>query len=80
MILIPTPMNNVALNMACVSKWTKQNVTMFNLREVIIRPSCLKVDKATVFFMSGCPNPHHAPPNEVMSPDVKRMLLMLCGT
>lgn len=50
MIDTPTEMNNVALNIAWVRRWIKQNVTILRLSVTIISPSCLRVDSATVFF------------------------------
>lgn len=75
MIDTPTEMNNVALNIAWVRRWIKQNVTIFRLSVTIISPSCLRVDSATVFFWSGCADAHIAPNNAVNNPDDSKILL-----
>lgn len=48
----PAPMNNKALNKACVTIWKNVNIGRLSARLVIIIPNWLKVDKAMIFFMS----------------------------
>lgn len=45
-------MNNRALNRAWVIKWKKARLGEFILNLAIITPSCLRVDKAMIFFKS----------------------------
>ena len=49
----PAPMNRLDLNKACVTRWKKANCLIPKPRMVTIRPSWLKVDKATTFLMSS---------------------------
>lgn len=48
----PEHINREALNSAWVSKWKKQNKVNPTLKDDIIKPSCLRVEKATIFFKS----------------------------
>lgn len=48
----PTHRNSSALNNACVIKWKKAKVGRLRPSLAIITPSCLNVDKATIFFIS----------------------------
>ena len=45
-------MNRRALKMACMIRWKNPNKGPTNEHLVIIRPKCLKVDRATTFFRS----------------------------
>lgn len=45
-------MNKRALNRACVTMWKNARLGIFIPMLIIIRPSCLNVDKAIIFFMS----------------------------
>jgi hypothetical protein len=45
-------MNSSALNKAWVSIWKKASLGAFRPILVIIIPSCLRVDRAIIFFMS----------------------------
>jgi hypothetical protein len=48
----PAQMNSRALNSACVTMWKKARFGMCIPILIIIRPNCLSVDKAIIFFMS----------------------------
>lgn len=45
-------MNSRALNRAWVTMWKYARLTIPNPMEAIIIPSCLRVDRAIIFFMS----------------------------
>ena len=49
---MPAPINNRALNIAWVIRW--KNLKWGRDKEIapIITPSCLRVDRAIIFFMS----------------------------
>ena len=51
-IKFPAAINSKALKKACAIKWKKVKEKNWKPIPVIITPSCLKVDKATIFFMS----------------------------
>lgn len=48
----PAQMKRRALNMAWVMRWNRARFGRFRPRLAIITPSCLKVDRAMIFFMS----------------------------
>lgn len=52
MINDPAPINNNALNRACVVMWKKVSMGRFSPKLVIIIPNCLSVDSAIIFFIS----------------------------
>lgn len=45
-------MNKRALNRACVTIWKNARLGMSIPMLIIIKPSCLSVDKAMIFFIS----------------------------
>ena len=49
---VPTQMKRRALNIACVSKWKRASCGELRPKAIIITPSWLKVEYATIFFMS----------------------------
>lgn len=49
---MPAQINSSALNMAWITMWKKARLTMPRPIAAIIIPSCLKVDRAIIFFMS----------------------------
>lgn len=51
--MIPEHKNNRDLNIAWVTKWKKANFGKFIEIEEIINPSCLKVERAIIFFKSN---------------------------
>lgn len=51
-IVNPVHKNKVDLNIACTSRWKNANCGCFREIDNIIKPSCLRVDKATIFFIS----------------------------
>lgn len=51
-IMLPVPTNNIALKKAWAIKWINLILGRPILRNQTISPSCLKVDKATIFFKS----------------------------
>lgn len=51
-IKAPAHKKRSALNNAWVIKWKKVKLNIPRLREVIIRPNWLKVDKAIIFLIS----------------------------
>lgn len=50
--MFPAVKNKRALNIAWVSKWNRASVWRPRPRLVIITPSCLKVERAIIFFRS----------------------------
>jgi len=50
--MFPAQINSRALNKACVIKWKKAIEGMFKARVNIISATCLRVDKAIIFFIS----------------------------
>jgi len=49
---VPAHRNRRALNRACVIRWKKASVGAPIARLVIITPSCLRVERAIIFFIS----------------------------
>ena len=48
----PAEINNRALNIAWTDMWKNAKFGIFSPKHVVIRPSCLNVDKAIIFFIS----------------------------
>lgn len=49
---MPAAIKRSALKSACVVKWKKARAGIARARLAIITPSCLRVDRAIIFFMS----------------------------
>lgn len=71
-IELPTEINIIALKKACVRRWKKASSFWFIPKEKNIKPSCLRVDKATIFFISISIKPAILAINIVVTP-VKRI-------
>lgn len=50
--MFPAQINRRALNKACVTRWKKAIFGCLSPMAIIITPSCLKVDRAMIFFKS----------------------------
>jgi len=46
----PAEINSSALNNACVNMWKNMSLYIFSPNDIVIKPNCLKVDKAIIFF------------------------------
>lgn len=65
--------------MACVSIWKKVRLTRPNARLVIIIPSCLRVDRAIIFFMS-CSVVALSPAISIVETAVNNKILLNSGS
>lgn len=65
--------------MACVSIWKKVRLTRPNARLVIIIPSCLRVDRAIIFFMS-CSVVALSPAISIVDTAVNNKILLNSGS